>query len=135
MDEVLAAGDLVFAPGGTRLEVATAADGVLLILKSDDGELVAEAHVARDALSKQVREYVDIVRQMESAEHGRGSARVEALDMAKKLTHDDAARALKVLAAPLAMNHDTSRRLFSLLFSLRVDTSKLTGYRSHRPVR
>lgn len=138
MDELLGASDLRFKSPGVRLRIAVATEGATLTLTGgpgDAGAAVAEAHVPWDALTKQVREYVDIVRQMDSAESGRGSARLEALDMAKKLVHDDAARRLRGALSALEVDHETARRLFTLLFALRVDTSRLMGYRSHRPVR
>jgi hypothetical protein len=55
--------------------------------------------------------------------------------MAKKVTHDDAGRKLQRLCRPLGADHDTCRRLFSLLLALRVDTTRLTGIHGHRPIR
>ena len=62
-------------------------------------------------------------------------ARLEALDMAKKVTHDKAGRMIRRLAPDLGLDLETARRLFSLLFSLRVDTTKLLGAHGHRTAR
>ena len=55
--------------------------------------------------------------------------------MAKKVTHDKAGRALKRHLRDLRMDHPTARRLFTLLVSLRVDTTRLTGVYGHRRIR
>ena len=89
----------------------------------------------RAALTQHITEYVDIVRQIARVDEGRGSARVEALDMAKKLAHDSAARTLRRHLKAFETNHETCRRLWTLLLALRVDTTRLTGVRGHRPVR
>ena len=52
--------------------------------------------------------------------------RLEALDMAKKLAHDSAARVLMDLCSPLFADHATARCLFSLLVSLHFDTGRMT---------
>ncbi|MEZ4256267.1 MAG: UPF0262 family protein [Polyangiales bacterium] len=133
--ESLADGELKFLPNASRLDIHAASHGYEFALRDSAGETLAAVEVPRDALSKQVQEYVDVVRQMERVDMGYGAARLEALDMAKKLTHDDAGRVLERLCAPLGVDHPTGRRLFTLLFTLRVDTSRLTGFRAHRPVR
>ena len=135
MDEMLADDGLAFVPNAHALRVTMTEQGFHLALTNGAGEELGQVDVLRDALSKHVTEYVDIVRQMERVDVGMGASRIEALDMAKKVTHDDAARTLVRAARPLGMDHGTCRRLFTILFALRVDTSRLTGVRGHRPVR
>ncbi len=106
-------------------------------LRLDDalgGEL-AWTSVPRVSLSRHVTEYVDICRQLGADGLGWGSPRFEALDMGKKLAHDDAARTLVPLCAPIGADHATCRRLFTLLLALRVDTTRLVGIHGHRPIR
>jgi len=79
-------------------------------------------------LSDHIDEYLDTVRQITSA----GSLnQVEALDMAKKVTHDRAGRVLKRALREYGFDLETSRRLFTLLLSLKVDTTRITGVRGH----
>ena len=59
----------------------------------------------------------------------------KALDMAKKVTHDRVGRLLKRELRGLGFDLETSRRLFTLLLSLRVDTTKLPGVHGHRTIR
>jgi len=123
-----------------RLRVTRTDDATLLVLETDDGAAVpatelARAEVTRDALSRYVAEYVDVCRKLASDDFGYGSPRFEALDMGKKLLHDDAADVLVGQCAPLRIDHDTARRLFSLLVALRVDTTRMVGVHRHRPIR
>ena len=60
---------------------------------------------------------------------------MEALDMAKKVTHDRAGRVLKRELRQFGLDFETARRLFTLLLSLRVDTTRLTGIHGHRTIR
>jgi uncharacterized protein (UPF0262 family) len=135
IQEVLGDETLSFPEDARTLSVTVAQQGIALALLSGAGEPIAQTEVPRSVLSPHVAEYVDIVRQLEKAQRGGGSTSVEALDMAKKLAHDDAARTLRRLCRPLSADHDTCRRIWTLLLTLRVDTTRLTGVRGHRPVR
>ena len=131
------AGQEVSAAAGASMELGIAVTEPLWVLelRGPDGRAEARVEIPRDALAKHIAEYVDIVRQMSADGVGASSTRMEALDMAKKVTHDDAGRKLQRLCRPLGADHDTCRRLFSLLLALRVDTTKLTGIHGHRPIR
>lgn len=59
------------------------------------------------------------------------SSKFAALDMAKKVVHDNAGRALAALAPDVHDTHECYRRLFSLLVALRVDTTKLPTAHGH----
>jgi len=58
-------------------------------------------------------------------DEGSHSARLEALDMGKRVMHDRAAQSLLALCGTLLPDHDTARRLFSLLTSLKFDTTRM----------
>ena len=53
------------------------------------------------------------------------SPRLEALDIAKRITHDEAGEAVLGLLGPLAPDHATARRFFTLLVTLLYDTTRL----------
>ncbi|MCS6799292.1 MAG: UPF0262 family protein [Myxococcota bacterium] len=119
-----------------RLCVSVTEQGCVMSWRDADGRDVHPALVVpRDVLAPHVQAYVDVIRAMERAEEGHGSARLEALDMAKKLAHDDGARALAQCITDSALPLESCRKLFSLLFVLLVDTTRLHGHRGHRPVR
>ena len=130
--------DLVEDPGvcfrkdGRRLEIVMHEQGAEVLL-FDAGEVnVATASIPHGALRSHIQTYLGIVRQIEEAHQGMGSVRVEALDMAKKLAHDDAGRCVENHCRDLQVDHGTGRRLFTLLLTLRTDASRLAGLRSHR---
>jgi len=133
--EIASASDFTLPDGAVRIRAALSEQASTLELIGSDGEVMLAAFVPKDALREHIHEYVDIVRQIEQTEHGGGSSRIEALDMAKKLAHDAAARTLRRLIRPMELDHATCRRLFTVLLALRVDTTKLTGIRAHRPIR
>jgi hypothetical protein len=134
---LLSAGDSASFPDAAhRLDVAVSGQATTLTLRDGSGEVLARAAVPKSALTPHVTEYVDIVRQLDRAEEeGFAHSRLEALDMAKKLAHDDAATTLERYCEPLDADHFTCRLLWTLLLTLRVDTTRLTGVRGHRPVR
>jgi uncharacterized protein (UPF0262 family) len=130
----------VFHPDARRLEVTVTEQASLLDLHGEvphgaPPTVLVSVRVPRDVLKALIHEYVDIVRQIAREEGPGGLARLEALDMAKKVVHDKAARVVRRHCRELRIDHDTSRRLFTLLLSLRVDTTRLVGVHGHRRVR
>ncbi len=85
-----------------------------------------------ELLGELINDYLDIVRQITESE---SLNQMEALDMAKKVTHDRAGRVLKRKLRDLGFDLETSRRLFTLLLSLKVDTTRLAGVRGHQSTR
>jgi uncharacterized protein (UPF0262 family) len=128
-----------FRAEAKRLVVTVTEQATLLDLFGEcDDESAAElesVRLARDVLKALTHEYVDIVRQIAREEGPGGLARLEALDMAKKVVHDKAARLVRKECRSLGIDHETARRLFTLLLSLRVDTTRLVGMHGHRRVR
>lgn len=129
-----------FRADADRLEVTLTEQASLLELygrqpHDHDGAPLESVRLPRDALKALIQEYVDIVRQIAREEGPGGLARMEALDMAKKVVHDKAARVVRRHCRGLGVDHDTSRRLFTLLLSLRVDTTRLVGVHGHRRVK
>jgi uncharacterized protein (UPF0262 family) len=103
------------------------------ILRFDaQGQVLANIPVDGSLLREQITEYLDIVRQIT---HADSLNQMEALDMAKKVIHDRAGRVLKRELRGVGFDLETSRRLFTLLLSLKVDTTRLPGLRAHRRTR
>ena len=118
--------------GDTTLYVSVTEQQFTLEFRAEDGESQGTIGIPHELLSVHVTEYVDIVRQIANAE---SINQMEALDMAKKVTHDRAGRLLKRELRDFGFDLETSRRLFTLLLSLRVDTTRLTGIHGHRTIR
>ncbi|RYE89296.1 MAG: hypothetical protein EOO75_12075 [Myxococcales bacterium] len=115
------------------LRLAVVDDVVATSWQLGDGELTVA--ISRGLLRGHLDEYVGICRRMGSSDLGPGSASLEALDMAKRVAHDQAGRTVQRLFKALGPDHPTARRLFTLLLTLLVDTSRLTMVHAHRPFR
>lgn len=114
------------------LHVSVTEQQLVLDFRTNDGHELGVIAIPHDLLSEHVTEYIDIVRRIADAD---GVNQMEALDMAKKVTHDRAGRLLKRELRELGFDLETSRRLFTLLLSLRVDTTRLVGIHGHRRIR
>jgi uncharacterized protein (UPF0262 family) len=108
-----------------RLSIATAIGETVLSFERLDGTLASRVSLPDDLLAPHFRAYLDVCRNMTMLDEGSHSARLEALDMGKKVTHDRAARSILDRCGPIVPDHDTARRLFSLLTSLKFDTTQL----------
>ena len=114
------------------MHVSVTEQRFVLDFRSAEGRELGAITLPHELLSEHITEYVDIVRQIASAD---GVNQMEALDMAKKVTHDRAGRVLKRELRDFGFDLETSRRLFTLLLSLRVDTTRLVGIYGHRRIR
>jgi len=118
--------------GPAILHVSVTEQQFVLDFQTDDGRDLGAITIPHELLSQHITEYIDIVRQITDAN---GVNQMEALDMAKKVTHDRAGRVLKRQLRQFGFDLETSRRLFTLLLSLRVDTTRLVGIHGHRRIR
>jgi uncharacterized protein (UPF0262 family) len=122
-----------FARGApARLEVILDDGAAYLRWFDGVGGAIAAMTLPRGSIGGHIDGYVGICRRMRALGHGAASARLEALDMAKRLAHDDAGRALQASLAALSPDHPTARRLFTLLVTLFVDTTRLSMVHDHR---
>jgi uncharacterized protein (UPF0262 family) len=118
--------------GKATLQVSVTEQQSLLDFRTEDGRQLGAVVIPHELLSEHITEYIDIVRQIADAD---GINQMEALDMAKKVTHDRAGRLLKRELRDFGFDLETARRLFTLLLSLRVDTTRLVGVHGHRRIR
>ncbi|MEM9070554.1 MAG: UPF0262 family protein [Myxococcota bacterium] len=132
--EMLLPGEAVLREDVNALHVTITEQEVQLEASAEES-VVGTIAIPHHELADVIQEYVDVVRQIARADAHGGIARLEALDMAKKATHDKAARLLKRRCRELAIDHPTARRLFTLLLGLKVDTTRLMGVHGHRRVR
>ncbi|MSP62862.1 MAG: hypothetical protein EXR72_21525 [Myxococcales bacterium] len=109
-----------------HLNVRVAPHGhTLLEARTSDGVDVARVDLPGAALAPHFKEYFDICRDMGKLRESAHSPRLEALDIAKRIAHDEAAETLVDLCRPLGPDHATCRRLFTLLVTLHFDTTRL----------
>jgi uncharacterized protein (UPF0262 family) len=96
-----------------------------------DGGIVVAQSIPLVELTPLMDEYMQICRDMSKLGLGQGvhSPRLEALDIAKRITHDEAGQLIATRLPTLRPDHATARRLFTLLVTLFHDTTKL--YTTH----
>ena len=132
--EMTSPGEMTVREGAEALRVTVTQQAVHVALEDDAGAELVRAEVPQKRLGVLVADYVDVVREIARSD-GQGIARFEALDMAKKVTHDKAARFLQASLTGFGLDHPSARRLFTLLMALKVDTTRLVGVHGHRRVR
>jgi uncharacterized protein (UPF0262 family) len=132
MRELTESTDVLFRSEAHHLHVTVTEQGFLLSLRDGTGTMLADVSLPHDALAAHITEYVDIVRQMAKEAE---PTRLEALDMAKKVVHDRAGRTVRRACRDFGVDHATARRLYTLLLTLRVDTTRLIGVHGHRVLR
>lgn len=113
------------------LLVRATEDGFVLDFHDDDGSSLGSVRIDQEMLADHVQEYLDVVNQITDTS---SLNQMEALDMAKKVTHDRAGRVIKRALRDFGFDLETSRRLFTLLLSLKIDTTRLPALRAHRRV-
>ena len=133
--EFLNPATLVFDEEAHYLKVTMNEQRFMLEAHDTAERLLSSYVLPHRLLSEQVQEYVDVVRQISNAQSSGMQHRVDALDMAKKVTHDRTGRILKRELKRFRLNLATARRLFTLLLAIRIDTTRLTGIYGHRRVR
>ncbi|MFO0668928.1 MAG: UPF0262 family protein [Polyangiaceae bacterium] len=112
--------------------VTPAPAAIRLEFLDEDGVVAESFDVPIAVLDPHVKEYLAIIRRLDEGAGHRETSWVEAVDMAKKVVHDSAARTLATTLAGLAADHETYRRIFTLLLALVVDTTELVHVRGHR---
>lgn len=105
--------DVSLQPGRVRVEVMV------------DGQRLDMHELRERELKPLIEEYLHTCTEMTKL--GSNSPRLEALDIAKRLTHDEAGELMVTALPSLKPDHATGRRLFTLLLTLLHDTTKLAA--------
>ena len=113
--------------GAGRAIVTVAPTRVLFEIRGDDGRLLAQHALPLEVLRPLMSEYMETIVEMSKLVASSNSPRLEALDIAKRITHDEAGETVVALLGPLKPDHSTARRLFTLLVTLLHDTTRLGG--------
>ena len=124
----LAAGGALFtarAPSGLVIDLDD--HHLTLVFEVDGGD--TRHQVPRAELAHVIDEYRGVIDRL--GDDGNTVMRMEALDMAKKVVHDDGARRIGALLPDLSDEHETRRRFFSLVVALAVDTTKRAWAHRH----
>jgi uncharacterized protein (UPF0262 family) len=129
IDEVLVDGAFSPSPSGAgplRLLLTVALEALVFDLRDAKGLPLARHALGREILRPSMREYLDICLEMGKQRLGDNSPRLEALDIAKRITHDEAGELVRSLLPSLGPDHATARRIFTLLVTLVFDTTRLS---------
>jgi uncharacterized protein (UPF0262 family) len=114
------------------LHIGSTRHAVLLSTFDESGAPRSVLEVPHVVIKHHVDEYLAIIKNMEAGELSAYSPSMQTLDMAKKVVHDAGAKTLANAVPELARDHETYRRLFSLLLAVVVDVTKLPGAIAHR---
>lgn len=128
--ELIEEGELA-APSGTeehaplRIYVTVKSDQIDALFHDRRGFEVGRLSLPRTIIAPVFREYMTLLTSI-GAQGAEGySPQVEALDIARRLIHNDAADLLIRHAEQVIPSHKTARRLFTLFVLLTHDTTKL----------
>jgi uncharacterized protein (UPF0262 family) len=94
-------------------------------IETPEGYPLREIVLPLKTILPHIEEYADICDQLAGLVEGSSSARLEALDMGKRVVHDRAAKTLLEHCGSLLPDETTARNFFSLLISLHLDTTKM----------
>jgi uncharacterized protein (UPF0262 family) len=115
-----------------RYALLTAETSAMRLDFLDDGGHVRETvTVPLAVLEPHVKEYLAIIRRLDEGAGHREASWIEAVDMAKKVVHDSAGRALAATVPNFSDDLEAHRRLFTMLLSVIVDTTHLVHARAH----
>lgn len=99
-----------------EMQIRTAAGGFDLRVRRPSGLVVKELELRSEELRSFIDEYLGIVEQMRPDAPNFNLARLEALDVAKRVVHDESAQKIrKILSESVVFDLETARRLFTLL--------------------
>ncbi len=99
---------------------------VVFDLQTADGPL-ASHELPLAQIEPLIEDYMQTIREMSKLGVGSNSPRLEALDIAKRLTHDEAGELIVSHLTTLRPDHATARRMFTLLVTIFHDTTKLAA--------
>ena len=137
LDEILAEGQFADGPGpdvalGQRGVVTMLPTAVELTLHAPGQDPVV-SRIPVQALRPLMNEYMETIKQMARLPHGTNSPQLEALDIAKRITHDEAGDLVKSLLPSLRPSHGTARRIFTLLVTIFHDTTRIATAHAKQP--
>ena len=106
-------------PGPYALHLAVRDGRLVFEIATDGGDPVAEFHLAMGPFRQAVKDYSQICGSYFEAVRKLPTAQIEAIDMGRRGLHNEASETLRQrLEGKVDLDHDTARRLFTLIFAL-----------------
>lgn len=108
--------DRVVPPGPYQVDLSIREKRLVFDISTDTGEKAAEFHLSLSPFRQVVKDYWAICESYYSAVKNQTPAQIETIDMARRGIHDEGARVLaERMEGKAEMDHDTARRLFTLV--------------------
>lgn len=106
--------------------IVVTADAVRLDLYDPHGVRVGSMEILQPVLAPVLRDYLQTLQAFDGGPFSDASPQFEAMDIARRLLHDDAAELVQRSCVGARPDHKTARRLFTLLVLLTHDPAKLS---------
>jgi uncharacterized protein (UPF0262 family) len=100
---------------------------IAVTLRDDAGTEVGRLQLDRPVIGPVLREYLRILKAIEGSGLSETSPHFEALDIARRLIHDDAAGLVQRYFSGVHPDQETARQLFSLMVMLTHDMSRASS--------
>jgi uncharacterized protein (UPF0262 family) len=108
-------------PGPYKLELSAEETRLIFDIRAADGGELARVPLALQPFRGIVKDYFKVCETYYQAIKGASPSRIEAIDMGRRGLHDEGSRLLQSeLAGRIEIDHDTARRLFTLLCVLHI---------------
>jgi uncharacterized protein (UPF0262 family) len=130
INEILHEGRFELPPAaveGAKALVTVGPTKIRLEVRAPGGVSAVQRELPLSVLRPLIDEYLETIVEMSKLVTSANSPRLEALDIAKRITHDEAGEAVAGLLGELKPDHATARRFFTLLVTLLHDTTRLVG--------
>ncbi len=103
-------------PGPYRMHLAVREKRLVITVLTEAGEPAAEFHLSLGPFRQVVKDYFQICESYYDAVKTMPPSQIETIDMARRGIHDEGARVLQErLEGKAVVDHDTARRLFTLI--------------------
>lgn len=113
--------------GALKGRITLASTELRVDFENEQGQPVASHALEVAELEPLIDAYMQTCLEMTKLGLGLSSPRLEALDIAKRITHDEAGELIVSRFTILRVDHATARRLFTLVVTLFHDTSRLAA--------
>ena len=129
IDEILQEGRFDFEGeiADARALITVEPSQVLFEVLLTGGRQLGGTEISLEIIRPYMTDYLDICLEMNRLSVGSNSPRLEALDIAKRIVHDDAGETVRSILRAPRPDHATARRIFTLLVTLLYDTSRLAA--------
>ena len=108
-------------PGPYKLQLSAEETRLIFDIRAPDDAELARVPLALQPFRGIVKDYVKVCETYYQAIKGASPSRIEAIDMGRRGLHDEGSRLLQSeLAGRIEIDHDTARRLFTLLCVLHI---------------